>query len=107
MSGEHTPPREPAALDLTHEPRVSSNPATFPLLPFEERRFREYARIGLAGALVLCILVEIIFIFVAFLLGKPLQEVKDIGGMLFTPIVGLVGAVVGFYFGVERTERSS
>jgi hypothetical protein len=77
MIGEPTPAREPEILDLTQEPRVPPSPATFALLPFEERRFREYARIGLAGALVLCILVEIIFVFSAFLWGRlmPLRPV--------------------------------
>ena len=49
-----------------------------------------------------CIIILIVAIFWCFLAGKPIEEIKDIAGMLFTPIVGLVGAVVGFYFGVER-----
>jgi hypothetical protein len=59
----------------------------------------------MAGSLISCIVVLIILVFGSFLYGKPIQEIKDIGEMLFSPIVGLVGAVVGFYFGVESTER--
>jgi hypothetical protein len=106
VSGEPSLRTEPETLDLTKfEARVPSGLAKIPVIPFDERRFREYARIGLAGSLIFCIMIQILFVFTSLLLGKPIQEIKDVGEIIFTPIVGLVGAVVGFYFGVERTTE--
>ncbi|HET7886304.1 MAG TPA: hypothetical protein VFL62_08775 [Bradyrhizobium sp.] len=102
MSGERNL-AEPEILDLTKEAQVPPGLAKIPTIPFDERRFREYSRIGLAGSLVACIIMIILGLFWAFLSGRQVHDIKDVGEMLFTPIVGLVGAVVGFYFGVERT----
>jgi len=94
-------------LDLTKEPQVSPGLSNISTAPFDKGRFQEYCRILLAGALVGCVFVEILFMFVLFLVGRPIQEIKDLGEMIFVPIVGLVGAVVGFYFGVERVQRQT
>lgn len=95
-------------LDLTKvDPQVSPGLSRIPTNLFDRGRFHEYCRMGMAGALIFCVLLEIIFMFVSFLAGKPIQEIKDLGEMTFVPIVGLVGAVVGFYFGVERINRET
>lgn len=94
-------------LDLTREPRVPSSLSNIPAVPFDRSRFREYARLSLASALILCIIFQIGFLYVSFLYGKNTQDIKDLGEVLFAPIVGLVGAVVGFYFGAERAGQES
>lgn len=105
-SSERSLAKEPETLDLTRtEAQVPAGLAVIPTIPFDERRVREYSRITLAGSLIFCIIIQIGLVFASFFYGKPIQEIKDIGEMLFAPIVGLVDAVVGFYFGVERTDR--
>lgn len=94
-------------LDLTKEAPVPPGLSRISTTPFDRGRFHEYSRMGMAGALVFCIFIEIVLMFGCFIIGKPMQDIKDLGEILFTPIVGLVGAVVGFYFGVERTPRQS
>jgi len=95
-------------LDLTKvDPQVAPDLSSIPTNLFDRGRFHEYCLMGMAGALIFCIFVEIVLMFVSFLAGKPIQEIKDLGEMVFVPIVGLVGAVVGFYFGVERIQRQT
>jgi hypothetical protein len=94
-------------LDLTREPQVPSSLSNISTIPFDRHRFREYSRLGMASALVFCVIPQIVFLYTSFLYNKPTADIKDIGEVLFAPIVGLVGAVVGFYFGAERAERES
>jgi len=35
-----------------------------------------------------------------------LQRAKDLVGLILTPIVGLVGSVVGFYFGAQTVQQA-
>lgn len=95
-------------LDLTKvDAQVSPGLSRIPITPFDRGRFHEYCRIIMAGALIFCIFTQIILMFISFLIGKPTQEIKDLGEFLVSPLVGLVGAVVGFYFGVERVQRQT
>jgi hypothetical protein len=69
---------------------------------------REAARSWIAYILLGAVILMIISCFVAFLwFGRTADEIKNLGEFLFTPIIGLVGAVIGFYFGVERQQPSS
>lgn len=95
-------------LDLTKvDAQVPPGLSRISTTPFDSGRFHEYCRISMAGALVFCVFIEIVLMFASFLAGKPMQEIKDIGQILFAPIIGLVGAVVGFYFGVEREHSAN
>jgi hypothetical protein len=92
-------------LDLTREPHVPSSLSRISTIPFDRSKFREYSRLWMAIALVSCIIIQLFGLYAAFFVGKGVQDIKDLGEVLFAPIVGLVGAVVGFYFGAERAER--
>jgi hypothetical protein len=35
-----------------------------------------------------------------------LQRAKDLVGLVLTPIIGLVGSVVGFYFGAQTAQQA-
>ena len=82
------------------------------LEPYDPSRDREETRGKIAMRLVwtLIVLVGATFVFaIATVLGcaaascntqtKDLEAVRVVVQLLFTPVVGLVGAVAGFYFG--------
>ncbi|MGY1692004.1 hypothetical protein [Geodermatophilus sp. SYSU D01105] len=78
------------------------------LHPFnlEESRERARGRISLA-------LLGVLFVVIATILGAALALVRpfntEVLGLLLSgllgPVVGLVGTVVGFYFGQESVQR--
>ncbi len=69
-----------------------------------QERTRRYIAYGLLGLLVVLSLAGVIAMFIDSL---ELQRVKDVMGIIFTSVVGLVGSVVGFYFGARTAESAS
>jgi Mn2+/Fe2+ NRAMP family transporter len=76
-----------------------------PIRPYESRTAvgRERIRGIIALILVLALLVNYVLLWVA-LFGNHLgtidtESVKDALALTFSPLVGLVGAATGFYFG--------
>ena len=67
---------------------------------FNAEHYRERARAWLAGALtaLLAVVVGTIVLGVVFG-GYPTLEAVDLLGVLLSPLVALVGAATGFYYG--------
>jgi hypothetical protein len=92
-------------LDLTQEePQASASPkvtVTQALAP-ESRQLEDYTRIALAGALV-GLLAVVTLVPGFYIATYPSKEaaIESFLKLVFTPIVGLVGSVVGFYFGAR------
>jgi hypothetical protein len=98
-------------IDLTAEPDQiaaplaslddSTGPSTKPTIT-------DWARITLAGSLVgiLAILTLGTGWYVAAYPGKE-TAIENFLKLVFTPIIGLVGSVIGFYFGSHTTGSSS
>ncbi len=69
---------------------------------------REHARRNLAYGLMALLAVIVIGLLAAvFAAWSSIDEVKDLAGVILTPIVALVGTVSGFYFGGHGSQRSS
>jgi hypothetical protein len=68
---------------------------------------QEKTRTGLAYFLVaLLALLVLAAVVVMFVTDIDNARVKDIFGLTFGPIVGLVGTVIGFYFGAESAKEA-
>ena len=84
---------------------------SFEQVPGPERfnavKARETMRGRLALGILIVVGVEILLFFaLAFLHVLPVQDIKELGLLLFTPTIGVFGTVLGFYFGVDKATRS-
>ena len=98
-------------LDLTNEPEPTSNKVDQPpiVIPYDPTKQREWMR-GIVAGILLFILGFIVFgSFLSYWLNwTAREELEGLLTILFAPIIGLVGAATGFYFGAaaeSRTER--
>jgi hypothetical protein len=98
---DETPKHQPVAEFFEDEvPRPGSQP-TSPVSLVEIRPpewWRELTRAGLAIGLMF-LLAAVMLIIV---LKKPAGEAKELLGVVLAPLVGLVGAATGFYYGGEK-----
>jgi hypothetical protein len=112
---------EPEQLDLTGEQPTEDQliilpqrdlipPAAVQALEVESLdRTRENTRASIAYYLIYLlfltvgasIALPVIFSIIGFV-EDPTAVIQDIGSTVLTPIVGLIGAVIGFYFGGQR-----
>lgn len=86
-------------LDLTTEP-PTQNPTEPRAAPYNPARHRESMRGWLAVILVGVVVLVIVFAGCALWHGKI--EIADLQAFLqivFTPLIALVGSVIGFYYG--------
>ena len=66
---------------------------------YDPAKDREGVRGMVAQALVLLLAVLCILPFIGAFAGAKTQDLKMVLELVLTPVVGLVGAVTGFYFG--------
>lgn len=93
--------------DLTHtEQGAPARPLAPPLT--DKPTLIDWTRLVLAGGLVALLIVLTIGagVYVATYPSKE-PAVESFLKLVFTPIVGLVGSVVGFYFGAHSGTKSS
>ena len=86
-------------LDLTgeEEPGIVAKLGTAPYDPAQDR---EKIRGSIAIALILLLIGLISLLFVAILVGVvKIDNLDKIVATVLTPIMGIVGTVIGFYFG--------
>lgn len=63
----------------------------------DRERLRGFIALGLLGLLAAIVVASFVFIFLHY--KSDLSKLKSILDILFAPVVGLVGAATGFYFG--------
>lgn len=110
MTGEPQGPEDTAQpdvqvadLNLTALPDQVAAPLTpvgAVVGPAEKPTFTDWARISLAGSLI-AILAVLTLGTAWFVAVYPSKEpaIESFLKLVFTPIIGLVGSVIGFYFG--------
>lgn len=70
--------------------------------PFNPAKMRECARLGIAVTLVLILAAEIWTFLRLAVLHHPMDEIKDLVGIIFVPTVALATAAIAFYFAGDR-----
>jgi hypothetical protein len=81
---------------------VPARRATLPVFqePFDEKRYRERTRALLAGALCAVLTIVLLIVVIrAVLIMRTTKEATELLGVVLAPLVGLVGAATGFYYG--------
>jgi len=73
--------------------------------PYDPARFREWLRGLVALGLVVLLIGIVTGSYFLVWTNKNTNSVKDWLTAVLTPIVGLVGAVTGFYYGGRESER--
>ncbi len=109
-SGEPASDAPLEQLDLTTRPGEAEasgeliRPEERPYDPAREReKKRGVIAVTLVSALCGIVAMAFVYVFVALLTGGSVELLKSVLEIIYAPIVGLVGAVTGFYFG-ERSR---
>jgi hypothetical protein len=85
--------------------RPAEGAALPPKEPYNPEKTRELARVALAGALTTLLAFLVVAIVIALINGWYMtQDALDLLGVLLSPLVALVGAATGFYYG-EKVSR--
>jgi hypothetical protein len=94
-------------LDLTGEPNLATSTA-LPAPSIQSVRIDDLARILLAFVLV-GLLAFVIIITAIYAVANPKLEptIESYLKIVLSPIIGIVGSVVGFYFGARSASRGS
>lgn len=86
-------------LDLAGEEEPTAV-ARFGAAPYDPAQDREKIRGRIAMALIVLLIGLISLLFVAILFGViKIDDLDKIVATVLTPIMGIVGTVIGFYFG--------
>ena len=95
-------------LDLTAaEPAETQKlPADMPLAdlkPFNPALWHEWVRTGVAIAIIGAVIAETLILTIAFVQGHlAASGLSAATAAIVTPLVGIAGTVLGFYFGTHR-----
>jgi fumarate reductase subunit D len=99
-------PPGPGKLDLTATEPAGRLPENEPLAvakPFDPERWHEYVRTGVALAIIAAVIVETLILTIAFVAGGiAASALSAATAAIVTPLVGIAGTVLGFYFGTHR-----
>jgi hypothetical protein len=95
-----------SVLDLTQAPENSKTAspglAVFRDKPYDPSQDREKIR-GRIALILTCCLVGIVAVSLILILTLvDIEKIKDTLEIILSPVVGLVGAVTGFYFGEKH-----
>lgn len=97
------PPSEILVQDLGRsEPQVDGAKR----VPYDPARTRENFR-GLIALLLIALMTGIIVATLALFWLHPdrVKDLKDLFALIFGPVVALVGAATGYYFGYHDSDR--
>jgi hypothetical protein len=70
---------------------------------FDPHPIQERVRTGVALAVIGAVILETLIVTIAFVLGAITPDsLPSVTAAIFTPMVGIAGTVLGFYFGSHR-----
>jgi hypothetical protein len=106
-----TGPAEDLDLTATEPAGTEKLPEDKPLAdlrPFNPELWHERVRTGVAIAIVGAVIVEALILTIAFVAGGiPANSLSAATATIVTPLVGIAGTVLGFYFGTHRSGGSA
>ncbi len=70
--------------------------------PFNPAPMREWARLGIAVALLFLLFGEVAVFLRMAVLKFSIDEIKDLIGVIFVPTIALATAAIAFYFAGDR-----
>ena len=98
----------PASLDLTVGEPPEKLPLDQPLVATPEhnpRRVQERVRTSVAAGIVGAVIAETLILAIAYVAGRiSAKDLPQVTAALVTPLVGIAGTVLGFYFGSHRPD---
>lgn len=98
----------PESLDLTSGEPPERLPLDRPLVmtpAFNPRRVQERVRTSVAVAIVGAVVAETLILVIAYVTGAiSATSLPQVTASLVTPLVGIAGTVLGFYFGSHRPD---
>lgn len=94
------------SVDLTKESPTSKASPRIEAPPYDPYRDRERVRGWIALFLLMLLIAVVGIALFGVLFGKiPVEHLEKIGAIILSPVVGLLGAVMGFYFGEQSRNR--
>ncbi|WP_135256326.1 hypothetical protein [Thermus caldilimi] len=76
-----------------------------PTRPFDPRVPQEWTRVALAFILVLALVgITLALLIKGWPLVHTLDDLLKLSGIVLSPLVGIFGAVLGFYFGIQSRQ---
>ena len=98
----------PESLDLTVGEPPEQLPLDQPLVVtpgFNPRRVQERVRTSVAAGIVGAVIAETLILVIADVFGGiSAKDLPQVTASLVTPLVGIAGTVLGFYFGSHRHD---
>lgn len=98
-------------LTATEPPGTEKLPEDKPLAdvtPFNPELWHERVRTGVAIAVIGAVILEALILTVAFVAGDVAPSALSAAtAAIITPLVGIAGTVLGFYFGTQRAGGSA
>ena len=102
------PDGQEESLDLTkteHDGMLAQAGPLATTLPFNPRRMQEMVRTWVAVAVIAAVVVETLAVTFAYIFGDiPAGDLSPVTTAVVTPLVGIAGTVLGFYFGSHRSN---
>jgi hypothetical protein len=111
---ETPPPTEPAVVDLTEEPGESEpkfglDEAPVTVRDEPDRAFQrqissrqEWVRTWLASGAFFALVVVLVLLLLAVYRGITVDNMEKVATTVVTPLTGIVGTIIGFYFAERR-----
>ena len=92
-----------AAIEPEHEQQLPAGEPLATATPFDPSRVQEWVRTGVALAVIGAVIVETLILTTAFVSGGiAASDLSAATAAIVTPLVGIAGTVLGFYFGSHR-----
>jgi hypothetical protein len=90
-------------IDLTVTEAPPKDQSLVAVTPFNPARQHEFVRTWVAFVIIAAVIAETLILTIAYVAGRiPANSLPAATAAIITPMVGIAGTVLGFYFGTHR-----